>query len=101
MKFSYIFSIPAILIALAGCKTPNSGITDLQPQWDTLRPLANPDKGWYHHQLDNGIDKYQIASDSVLATFPGMDHLYLRLCWAYLEPEEGKIRLELHRQYGR
>lgn len=90
MKFSYIFSIPAILIALAGCKTPNSGITDLQSQWDTLRPLANPDKGWYHHQLDNGIDKYQIASDSVLATFPGMDHLYLRLCWAYLEPEEGK-----------
>lgn len=64
---------------------------DLEAQWDTIRPLANPDKGWYHHMLDNGIDKYLISNDSVLAAFPGMDHLYLRLCWAYIEPEEGKF----------
>ncbi|HDR50132.1 MAG TPA: hypothetical protein ENN90_00725 [Mariniphaga anaerophila] len=62
----------------------------LENQWDTIRPLANPDKGWYHHLLDNGIDKYLIQDEDDLFGFPGMDHLYLRLCWAYLEPEEGK-----------
>ena len=89
MKRTFYALIAVILIW--GCagqhKTQN---TDLQTQWDTLRPLANPDKGWYHHHFDNGIDKYLISSDSILASFPGMDHLYLRLCWAYLEPEEGK-----------
>jgi len=39
---------------LWGCaKNHETTKTDLQSQWDTLRPLANPDKGWYHHQLDN------------------------------------------------
>ncbi len=32
--------------------------------WDTLRPLNNPNKGWYHHMLDNGIGKYLIQDDS-------------------------------------
>jgi hypothetical protein len=63
--------------------------TDLTTQWDTVRPLANPDKGWYHHMLDNGIHKYLIQDEKDLINFPGMDHLYLRLAWAFLEPEEG------------
>ena len=65
--------------------------TDLVNKWDTIRPLANPDKGWYHHLLDNGIHKYKLKSDTDLLNFPGMDHLYLRLAWAFLEPEEGKF----------
>jgi len=65
--------------------------TDLYASWDTVRPLANPDKGWYHHMLDNGIGKYLLKDESELKAFPGMDHLYLRLAWAYLEPEEGKF----------
>jgi hypothetical protein len=60
-------------------------------QWDTVRVLKNPHKGWYHHLLDNGISKYPIKDDTVFAAFPGMDHLYLRLCWSYLEPREGKF----------
>lgn len=84
------FALIAVAILLGCTSNHKTQKTDLQSQWDTLRPLANPDKGWYHHQLDNGIEKYPISSDSVRATFPGMDHLYLRLCWAYLEPEEGK-----------
>jgi hypothetical protein len=65
--------------------------TDLSAKWDTVRPLANPDKGWYHHMLDNGIGKYGLKDESELKSFPGMDHLYIRLAWAYLEPEEGKF----------
>ena len=63
--------------------------TDITSKWDTIRPIANPDKGWYHHMLDNGIGKYLIQDENDLHRFPGMDHLYLRLAWAYLEPEEG------------
>ncbi len=58
--------------------------------WDTSTVLENPHKGWYHHLLDNGIERYAISNDSIFASFPGMDHLYLRLAWSYLEPEEGK-----------
>jgi len=64
---------------------------DLRPLWDTHRVLLNPDKGWYHHYPDNHIDKYRIARDTDLLEFPGMDHLYLRLAWAYLEPKEGQF----------
>jgi hypothetical protein len=38
---------------------------DFTSQWDTLRVLENPYKGWYHHLLDNGIDLYPIKNDSV------------------------------------
>ncbi|MEI7731201.1 MAG: DUF4832 domain-containing protein [Verrucomicrobiota bacterium] len=64
---------------------------DLRPQWDTNAPLINPHKGWYHHYPDNHIEKYKIAQDKDLLEFPGMDHVYLRLSWAYLEPMEGQF----------
>lgn len=64
---------------------------DLRPAWDETAPLANPDKGWYHHLFDNHVDKYRLESDDDLLRFPGMDHIYLRLAWAYLEPEEGRF----------
>lgn len=64
---------------------------DFTSDWDTLRVLKNPYKGWYHHLLDNGINKYAIKDDNLFLSFPGMDHLYLRLAWSYLEPEEGKF----------
>lgn len=63
---------------------------DLRPHWDDRTPLPNPHKGWYHHFPDNHIDKYKIARDQDLLEFPGMDHLYIRLAWAYLEPREGQ-----------
>ena len=58
-------------------------------------PLENPHKGWYHHFPDNHPDKYRIANDRDLLDFPGMDHLYIRLAWSYLEPREGEFRWEV------
>jgi hypothetical protein len=87
------FIIVLFLGLLLPCSTYSKFVPkkiDLQAKWDTVRPLANPDKGWYHHMLDNGINKYLIQNETDLTSFPGMDHLYLRLCWAFLEPEEGK-----------
>jgi hypothetical protein len=63
---------------------------DLRPQWDETIPLANPHKGWYHNLFDNHVKKYLLESDNDLLKFPGMDHIYLRLAWAYLEPQEGR-----------
>jgi hypothetical protein len=68
-----------------------SVLHDLTPLHDAARILVNPHKGWYHHFPDNHPDKYQIASDADLLDFPGMDHLYIRLAWAYLEPKEGQL----------
>jgi hypothetical protein len=64
---------------------------DLTPLHDTRRVLVNPHKGWYHHYPDNHINKYEIARDEDLLQFPGMDHVYVRLAWAYLEPREGQF----------
>ena len=64
---------------------------DLTALHDATRVLENPHKGWYHHYPDNHINKYEIAQDSDLTEFPGMDHLYIRLAWAYLEPKEGQF----------
>jgi hypothetical protein len=64
---------------------------DLTPLQDAKRVLVNPHKGWYHHFPDNHPNKYQIARDADLLEFPGMDHLYIRLAWAYLEPKEGQF----------
>jgi len=64
---------------------------DFTSQWDTVRVLENPYKGWYHHLLDNGIGLYPIKDDSLFDSFPGTDHIYLRLAWSYLEPREGEF----------
>jgi hypothetical protein len=80
------------LLATISCtNTGKVKTVDFTSQWDTVRALENPDKGWYHHLLDNGINKYAIRNDSAFSSFPGLDHLYLRLAWSYLEPEEGKF----------
>jgi uncharacterized protein DUF4832/GDSL-like lipase/acylhydrolase family protein/glycosyl hydrolase family 42 (putative beta-galactosidase) len=70
-------------------------VIDMRPHWDDQIPLANPHKGWYHHYLDNGLAKYLIQDDRELLDFPGMDHLYLRLAWSYLEPKEGQYHWEV------
>ena len=67
---------------------------DFAARWDTLRVLLNPDKGWYHHYMDNSVTRYGLESEAELDTFPGMHHLFLRFAWAFLEPEEGQFRWE-------
>ena len=68
---------------------------DMKPYWNDTMALENPHKGWYHHYPDNHINKYIIREDSHLLDFPGMDHIYIRLAWAYLEPEEGKFNWDI------
>jgi hypothetical protein len=88
MKYLYYLLSLVLLSVFSACSSRKE--ISFVNQWDTLRVLKNPHKGWYHHLLDNGTELYRIRNDSVFASFPGMDHLYLRLAWSYLEPEEGK-----------
>jgi hypothetical protein len=83
-----------LIFALSlGCRSVKQEITtkDLSSNWDTITPLANPHKGWYHHLLDNGIKNYTIKDRDAFKRFPGMDHLYIRIAWSYLEPKEGEL----------
>ncbi len=94
MKNLFLFTIWIFLYSCSSAVSTTTLLTpqtiDFKPQWDTIRVLKNPYKGWYHHLLDNGIDKYAIKDETVFKAFPGMDHLYLRLAWSYLEPAEGQ-----------
>jgi hypothetical protein len=63
----------------------NSQVTDLRDLWNSDKVCKNPDKGWYEHYYDN------TQSDATLDSFPGMDHLYIRLSWAHFEPKEGQF----------
>jgi hypothetical protein len=93
MKKNWIILLLVPLL-LAACGESNKFqekvSKDLSVYWDTITPLANPDKGWYHHLLDGGVEIYDIKDQSVLEQFPGMDHMYLRIAWSYFEPREGE-----------
>jgi hypothetical protein len=69
---------------------------DLRSLWDTQTPLANPHKGWYQHFYEQGLfSGYAPKQDGDLTTFPGMDHLYLRIPWRDLQPAPGEFRWEV------
>jgi hypothetical protein len=70
-------------------------VIEMTSKWNDRVALENPHKGWYHHYPDNHINKYIIREDSHILDFPGMDHIYIRLAWAYLEPEEGRFNWEI------
>ena len=86
-----LWLVCALCCALGMAADPAPVVHDLTTLQDAQRVLVNPHKGWYHHYPDNHIDKYQIARDADLLEFPGMDHIYIRLAWAYLEPREGEF----------
>ena len=86
MMIALIFLLPDISL---------SREIDMKPHWNDKIPLENPHKGWYHHFPDNHVNKYIIANDSDISEFPGMDHIYMRLAWAYLEPQEGQFNWDI------
>ena len=94
--FSVSYTVRILLVVL----TVFQGLSmarqvDMKVLWNDKVPLENPHKGWYHHFPDNHINKYVINKDSDLTDFPGMDHLYIRLAWAYLEPQEGQFNWDV------
>jgi len=64
---------------------------------DDGRALVNPDMGWTLHFYSNIITNYgsKLEPSDTLADFPGLSTIYLRVPWAFLEPEEGKFNWSL------
>lgn len=58
---------------------------------DDGRALINPGMGWTMHFYSNIPQNYgsRLEPSDALAWFPGCSTVYLRIPWAYLEPEEG------------
>ena len=59
---------------------------------DTGAALINPGMGWTMHFYSNVARNYgsKLEPSDTLEDFPGVSVVYLRLPWAYIEPEEGK-----------
>lgn len=64
---------------------------------DTGEALVNPGMGWTMHFYSNIPTNYgsKLAPSDTLDDFPGLSTVYLRVPWAYLEPEEGKYNWAL------
>lgn len=70
---------------------------NLEHLWDPRKVCRNPHKGWYLHYYDNCLGAYgdRLEEGDFLEDFPGLNHIYLRFAWSYLEPEEGKFAWEI------
>ncbi len=64
---------------------------------DNRKALVNPDMGWTMHYYSNILSNYgsKLDPSDTLDDFPGLSTVYLRVPWAFLEPEEGKYNWEL------
>lgn len=64
---------------------------------DDGRALVNPDMGWTLHFYSNIIANYgsRLEPSDTLDDFPGLSTIYLRVPWAFLEPEEGRFNWAL------
>ena len=63
---------------------------------DHGRALVNPDMGWTMHFYSNVPTNYgsKLEPEDVLDDFPGLSTVYLRLPWAFIEPEKGQFNWE-------
>ena len=79
-------------LALLATLTPAATPTVVNPQ-DTGIALINPGMGLMFHHYDNSITTYTVdlAPSDTVPEFPGVSTVYIRLAWAYLEPQEGQF----------
>jgi hypothetical protein len=68
----------------------------VQPK-DTGQALVNPDMGWTLQFYSNMPKNYgsKLEPSDTVDDFPGLSTVYLRVPWAFLEPEEGRFNWAL------
>ncbi|WP_165071723.1 DUF4832 domain-containing protein [Paludisphaera rhizosphaerae] len=93
-RFAAIATILALTLHPAFAEDPPREV--VHPV-DDGRALVNPDMGWTLHYYSNIITNYgsKLEPSDTLADFPGLSTVYLRVPWAFLEPEEGKFNWSL------
>ncbi len=97
MYFTKYVLVLVLLFITSGTYSQKQINQDVSAAWDTVTPLQNPYKGWYIHYYDNRLDRYgkSLAPEDQLKDLKGLNHVYLRLGWCYLEPEEGRFNWPL------
>ncbi len=87
-----LFSHVGMLMALLAVTALASETVTVTPI-DTGGALVNPAMGWTMHFYSNVARNYgsKLEPSDTLDDFPGVSTVYLRLPWAYLEPEEGRF----------
>ena len=75
----------------------NRSFFNLEQYWDTAKVCSNPHKGWCVHYFSNSLTNYgsRLEPSDSLSDFPGLNDIYLRLAWSYLEPKEGEYNWTL------
>ncbi len=60
---------------------------------DNKKPLVNAGMGWVHHYYSGrtGNYGYYLEPSDSLDWFPGANVQYMRIPWAFVEPEDGKF----------
>jgi hypothetical protein len=83
------------LLAMSSA-APGPDMVTVQPE-DTGAALINPCMGFTMHFYSNVAKNYgsQLTPADTLDWFPGVSVVYLRIPWAYLEPEEGQYNWAL------
>ena len=88
--------LPALAIALGALFTPQAQAAEVHPT-DNGQALINPGMGWTMHFYSNLLKNYgsKLAPSDVLDDFPGLSTVYLRLPWAFIQPEENTYNWEI------
>lgn len=53
LQVKYFLLLSGCILSLCNPVSSQVKTIDLTHEWDTVRVLWNPYKGWYHHLLDN------------------------------------------------
>ena len=91
------------LLLLILCLAPGLCQTGARAQTETCAPvdnglaLRNPGMGWQLYYYSNVLANYgsQLAPEDIVEEFPGMNVVFLRLPWSFLEPERDSFNWEI------
>ena len=91
-----IAAVVSLVSLVLSVNAADSGLITVQPA-DTGQALVNPDMGWTMHFYSNIPENYgsKLEPSDTLEDFPGLSTVYLRVPWAFLEPEEGHFNWAL------
>ena len=92
MKNIYALLVCALACACATVETPRENLISIAPA-DNGKALINPGMGWVHHYYSGrtGNYGYYLEPSDALDWFPGASVQYMRIPWAFVEPEDGKF----------
>lgn len=96
MRKSLILAAVLLFTMVAGTALRAQSTDSFSPA-DNGKGLVNPGMGWMLYYYSNALDIYgsKLNPEDTVEDFPGVGTVFLRLPWAFLEPEKGKFNWEI------